>query len=124
MKKIVRVTENDLTKIVRKVIKEQIKFDTEHSDGFGVDHDDVGDYRSDIYGYGNYVDKDGVVDRDFNDEDWDEGEEYDTVEDFEQSPFYNDKKNRWSNTIPGNTYFDQEKMSRGGRPLKIRRRRG
>jgi len=125
MKKIVRLTENDLTRIVKKVIKEQedIDFDVDNSRGFGSTYDSVGDYRADIYGDGRMFDPYDYIDRDFNEDEWDEGEEYDNVEDFEQSPFYNDKKNRWSNTRPGNTYFDQEKESRGGRPLKIRRRR-
>lgn len=125
MKKIVKLTENDLTRIVKKVIREQsdIQFDVDNSRGFGSSYDEVGDYRADFYGDGRYYDPSDMWDKDFNEDEWDEGEEYDNVEDFQQSPFYNDKKNRWSNTRPGNTYFDQEKESRGGRPLKIRRRR-
>ena len=114
MKKIVRLTENDLTRIVKKVIREQ-------SDE---------KYYADIHGY-HAIDLDkwqGIVDKrpDWRTSDWrDEYEEVDTFDDlesFESSPYRRDYEDE-KHGIKQFHFDDDYKDMRSGGPMRVLKRR-
>ena len=162
MKKIVRLTENDLTRIVKKVIKEQedIDFDqfldadgnldpsmhsTEKYKQFLNNISDrpnpnnsIGD--DDDY-YGSFDDSHKIHRNnhkgDTNFDDYDE-DSFDTWDDYQKSPYANDKLNNWefnskgkrrglqnreNEPEEGRYWFDQYKEKSGGRPFKVRKKR-
>ena len=127
MKKIVRLTESDLTRIVKKVIKEQ-----------GGEGNYIGD--DDDY-YGSFDDNHKVHRNnhkgDTNFDDYDE-DSFDTWDDYQKSPYANDKLNNWefnskgkrrgfqnreNEPEEGRYWFDQYKEKSGGQPFKVRKKR-
>ena len=140
MKKIVRLTESDLTRIVKRVLKEQ------SDDRFGDEYDEFPDYRADIYGRGEMFDKNSRVDTEYNEDDWEDWFEIggnpdeDDYEEYLNSPVGKDPNSRWSSNIPARNstisdyqvsqskrWWDQEKRSRldrtGSSALKVKKRR-
>jgi len=137
MKKVVRLTESDLTRIVKRVLKEQ------SDDRFG---NELPDYRADIYGRGEMFDRNSRVDTEYNEDDWEDWFEVggnpdeDDYEEYLNSPVGKDPNSRWSSNIPARNstisdyqasqsrrWWDQEKRSRldrtGSSALKVKKRR-
>jgi len=137
MKKIIKLKESDLNRIVKRVLKEQ------SDDRFG---DEFPDYRADIYGRGEMFDKNSRVDTEYNEDDWEDWFEIggnpdeDDYEEYLNSPVGKDPNSRWSSNIPGRKpnprewdisrskdWWDQEKRSRldrtGSSALKVKKRR-
>ena len=126
MKKIVRLTENDLTRIVKKVIREQ-----------GGEGNYIGD--DDDY-YGSFDDSHKVHRNnhkgDTNFDDYDE-DSFDTWDDYQKSPYANDKLNNWefnskhnqrhfgrdTGVENGRYWFDKYQEKSGGQPFKVRKKR-
>ena len=140
MKRIVRLTENDLTRIVKRVLKEQ------SDDRFGDEYDEFPDYRADIYGTGKMFDKNDRIDTEYNEDDWEDWFEVggnpdeDDYEEYLNSPVGKDPNSRWSSNIPARNstisdyqalrskrWWDQEKRSRldrtGSSALKVKKRK-
>jgi phage gpG-like protein len=137
MKKIVRLTESDLTRIVKRVLKEQSddRFDNE-----------LPDYRADIYGRGEMFDKNDRIDAEYNEDDWEDwfevggNPDQDDYEEYLNSPVGKDPNSRWSSNMPARNstisdyqssqsrkWWDQEKRARlnrtGSSALKVKKRR-
>jgi hypothetical protein len=143
-KKIIKLTENDLTKIVRKVIKEQgmiselggmddshPKFGNMNLKNHSSDElDDILHNRlsdDDEY-YGTFDDEhkidrfDKYVTSDYEDFDEEEFEDFDA---YSNSRYGSDKRNRWAfnDKKYGKGYFDRYQEKSGGKPFKIRKKR-
>ena len=137
MKKIVRLTENDLTRIVKRVLKEQ------SDDRF---NNEFPDYRADIYGTGKMVDKNERIDTEYNEDDWEDWFEVggnpdeDDYEEYLNSHVGKDPNSRWSSNIPARNpnihpnqvsqsrkWWENEKRARlnrtGSSALKVKKRR-
>jgi hypothetical protein len=137
MKKIVRLTESDLTRIVKRVLKEQ------SDDRFG---NEFPDYRADIYGRGEMSDKNAKIDAEYNEDDWEDWFEVggnpdeDDYEEYLNSPVGKDPNSRWSSNIPARNpnihpnqvsqsrkWWENEKRARlnrtGSSALKVKKRR-
>ena len=137
MKKIVRLTESDLTRIVKRVLKEQSddRFDNE-----------LPDYRADIYVRGEMFDKNDRIDAEYNEDDWEDwfevggNPDQDDYEEYLNSPVGKDPNSRWSSNMPARNstisdyqssqsrkWWDQEKRARlnrtGSSALKVKKRR-
>ncbi len=130
MKKIVRLTENDLTRIVKKVIKEQSlpKYN----------QDEIGD-DDEYYGY---FDDNEKIHRmiykgDTNFDDYDE-DVFDTWDDYSDSKYSRDKKNKWTFNSKGKRrgfqhredepeegryWFDKYQEKSGGQPFRVRKKK-
>ena len=87
MRKIIRLTENDLKRIVKRVLREEIEFNTDDKE-FGQP-EERDDYR--VWSYSDPLTQSGMRDIDFNPEEW-EDEYYETFEDWQKSDIYSDPR--------------------------------
>jgi len=100
--KVIRLTESDLRRITKKVLRE--RFEEEDEDYI---------YGSDIWGTGIIDHRSGMLD----DEDWEEtGDEFTEYDEYVESPYCRPGD---ANCIKRKNYFDSSKRARGGLPLKI-----
>ena len=106
MKRIVRLTENDLKRIVKRVLREEIEFNTDDKE-FGRP-EERDDYR--VWSSRDPLTQSGGRDIDFNPEEW-EDEYYETFEDWQQSDIYSDPRSadgfsrgRRTVSTPGTSY--------------------
>lgn len=114
MKKIVRLTESDLNRIVKRVIKEQDEF-LDDDDYYGFFDDDLKINR---------FSRNVSPNDDFDDFDEEEFEDFDS---YRGSKYAKDPFNKWAFNDPrekeGRKYFGLYQDKSGGKPFKIRRRR-
>lgn len=118
--KVINLTETDLRRIVKRVIKEDMS-SSEYSEDIFDDEDEY---------YGTFDDKHKVNRRsntgDFDYEDYDE-DEFEDFDSYRKSKYRKDRKNRWDFNDPddemGRKFFKTYQEKSGGKPFKVRRRR-
>lgn len=144
MKRIVRLTESDLTRIVKRVLKEES--DDRYGNEFYDKEDEFLDYRADVYGTGKMSKPNAMIDTEYNEDDWEDWFEIggnpdeDDYEEYLNSPVGRDPNSRWSSNLPARNpnwgkeegsqakkWWQNEKRQRldrtGSPALKVKRRR-
>lgn len=134
MKKIVKLTEKDLQRIVKRVIKEsrlnELGGMTELNDDDIEELEETIDDISDDDEYYGTFDGDYRVDRrnttNFDDYDEFEEEEFEDFDSYRKSRYGSDRKNKWEFNSPdeemGRKYFKTYQEKSGGKPFRVRRR--
>jgi len=122
-KKVVRLTEKDLQRIVKRVIKEDL-------DKMSISEYSEDNFEDEDEYYGTFDDKHKVNRRNntgnFDYEDYDE-DEFEDFDSYRKSKYRKDRKNRWdfndSDDEMGRKFFKTYQEKSGGKPFKVRRRR-
>ncbi len=105
--KVIRLTESDLRRITKKVLRERFE-----------DEDEDYTYGSDTWGTGMIGHESGMRD---DDEDWEEtGDEFTEYDDYVKSKYCRPGD---VNCIKRRSFFDHSKRGRGGLPLKMFKKR-
>jgi|TARA_R110000803_G_C11755287_1_gene293106 hypothetical protein len=137
MKKVIKLTESDLQRIVKRVLNEDMDYDGDQIPN-RLDMDSDGDGYIDYYGtFGDVKFNRSNAEGDFMDYDGDV-EEFKTWDEYQESDYPNDPENFWSinskrkergpklganDPEEGRRWFDMFQKKSGGNPFKVRHKR-